>query len=576
MLVSLFSRARANKMGDYLFLVLVILFAMWLRSVGTGTFGRLDNADFPTSAPKQMLHLQAPVHPDEYFIVATPVDMMVRKSLNPNFFEYPSGLIYLNYYIFGLTGDLQAEDLAQRADQSLRRYAPFSFYFMSRIWSVLGSTITAACAFSIMRLVMGRFTGIAAAFLVATSYISIHHAHYAKPESLSTGLMMISIWAAVATLYGRQIKYRNWMFILSGICTGLAATIRYNAGSVAVFLVLAGLVLIYRHRTKTMFLSVGVSWMMVPIVFLVGTPYALLDFEVFYSQLTHIIGQFLVTAKYITPEGVTDPLNGFSILFSYLVRYGMGMTGFILAIIGLYAVLGRKSTSSRGTSSPLTFVLINLTFLVSYMLVTMRTVRPLLSDNLLVLIVPQFLLLASIGVGEIRYRTRFLKLFAAPAAISISVIIPLMLSLPMVFTLAAVDTRNKMQEWIYDYIPLQSRFLLVEPYNVPLDPALYPYKQNFNIRNISQEDISKYDYLVLSTARLDLFADADMIISDEEYALFDAEFAAISSAFPLVAEIERTRFFGDTDPMNPARYWHQPGLLLFCLNETACNHVKYQ
>jgi 4-amino-4-deoxy-L-arabinose transferase-like glycosyltransferase len=569
---SFISHASRNKTIDYLFVVLVILFAMWLRSVGIGTFGHIDYADFPTYAENEMLHIQAPVHPDEYFIVATPVDMMVRNSLNPKFFEYPSGLIYLNYFFFLVTGDIQREDLSQRVDQNIRTYAPFSFYFISRVWSVLGSTITVVCAFSIMRLVSGRFTGIAAAFLVATSYISIHHAHYAKPESLSTALMMISIWAAVATLYGRRYQYQ--MYIFSGICTGLATTLRYNAGSVVIFLVLAGLVLVYKHRTKKALLSVGIAWIMVPVMFLLGSPYVLLDFEVFYSQFTHIIGQFLITARNITPEAITEPLNGFSILFSYLVRYGTGITGFILAIIGIYRVLVNRSKNLSGASSPLVFVLINLTFLIIYMLVTMRTVRPLLSDNLLVLIIPQFLLLASIGVSQIRDHMRFLKLLAAPLAIIVSVIIPLTLSIPMVLTLATVDTRIKMQEWIYEYIPLQAKFLLVEPYNVPLDPALYPYSHNFNIRNIHQEDINQYDYIVLSTARLDLFADADFIISDDEYALFEAQLEEILSTYPLIAEIERYRFFGDTDPMNPARYWHHPRLLLFCINEIACNNVR--
>lgn len=558
---------------EYGFIVIVILFAMFLRGVGIGNFGRLDEASSPSYAANAMLHIQAPVHPDEYLLVTTPVDMLLHGRLNPTFFEYPSGLMYLNYVVFGLTGSEIPIELAPRQGENLRTYAPFSYYFIGRVWSVLGGVMTIACAYSIMRIVSGRFAAIAASLLVATSYISVQHAHYAKPGVVSSGLMMLALWTAIMALYTKQDKTRYWMYIFGGIFTGAAATVRYNAVSISIILFFVGLILLYRHRTFQTLFMIVLSWCFIPIVFFLGTPFAALDFAGFYAGFTYIVGQFLTTGQNILPEIIVSPTEGFGILFSYLVIYGLGGVGFFYFLIGLYGAWRNRPLQLLKTNSELLFISLISIFLLAYMMVTMRTIRPISSDNLLILIVPQCLLLASLGANWLYHQFPLSKILTAPMIIVASVCIPLALSIPVLVTLAETDSRNKMQEWIYDYIPTNSSFLLIEPYNVPLDTTLYSYDQNFNIMNFRLEDSKDYDYLILSITRLDLLADADSIVTDEEYAPWNEQFQLIDSSFLRVAWIDRPQFITANEMMNLARYWHQPSLILYCLNEDACRAV---
>lgn len=559
---------------EYVVIVIIILFAMFLRGAGIGDFGRLDKAAFPSYSPYGMLPIQAPVHPDEFQLVAKPVEMLLRGQLNPKFFEYPSGLIYLNYVVFGLTGAETPLEFAPRQKENLRDYAPFCFYFIARVWSVLGGVLTVACAYSIMRIVSGRFAALAAALFVATSYISVQHAHYAKPGVPASGLMLLVLFLIVASLYSKTLvgSYRNYIF--AGLVTGIAATVRYNAAAISITLFFAGLILFYRHRSAKTGLVVLLAWFLVPIMFFLGTPFALLDFSEFYRQVTYISGQFLSTAKNVPPELIVSSQEGFGILFVYLINYGIGIVASIYILIGFYGIWEQHPKRFLKENSASLFAVLIISHVAAYIFVTMRTIRPLQSDNLLILIVPQCLVLASLGAAWLYQRLPLRKTILAPLIIIPALIMPLIISLPALRLFTEPDTRNRMQAWIYENIPVGSRFLLIEPYNVPLDESLYPYQQNFNLLSFDPAQAQDYDYLLISKAYLDLLGDADEIVTDEEYRPWLNQFELIDSSFQRLAWIERPHFWGDNEAMNPIRYWHQPSLILYCLNELACEKVS--
>jgi hypothetical protein len=60
-------------------------------------------------------------------------------------------------------------------------------------------------------------------------------------------------------------------------------------------------------------------------------------------------------------------------------------------------------------------------------------------------------------------------------------------------------------------------------------------------------------------------------VTDEEYQPFQAQLDLIEAHFPRLAWLDRPRdYLGYGEMMNTGVYWHQPGLTLYCLNETAC------
>ena len=560
---------------DYAVVVIVLLFALGLRVIGTATFGRVDAAKLPSTAPYDMLHAQTPLQPDEYALVAIPYDMVLRKRLNPGFYEYPSGLMYLNYVLYQVTGTLRGISLDDRLNASLREFAPFELYFLSRMYAVLAGVLSVACAYTILRLVSGRFAALIGALLVATSFLLVQHAHYIKPGIPATALMMIALWASVAALYAHRRVVTYKMYLLSGVATGAAATVRYNAAAIGIVLFLSGLLLLWRHHTRRMGVVVLVAWLLVPITFFIGTPFALLDFQEFYRQFAHISAQFLSTGSNINPVVLTTPSHGFMILLRFLIVYGFGIPATVAIVVDIYGAWRNRPKNIFKTNSELLLILLLLPFMVAYMLVTMRTVRPIFSDNVLLLILPQGLLLAAIGANWLYSKLPLPKWLLAPAITFVMLIMPLVWTMPAVALFAQVETRVRMQDWIYEHVPVGSRFLLLGGHNVPLDPARYPHIQNFNFMGFDATQQPQQDYLLVSDALWDLMARADALVTDGEFVRWQRQIDSIEAAFPLVAWIDRpTTYPGYREMLNMMAYWHQPGLRLYCLHEAACEALS--
>ena len=234
---------------DWLGVTALLLFAAGLRIIGL-SYGQLNPEYFPSYAPYGMVHEQLPVNPDSFQNVAIPVEMALKNRRNPEFFTYPSFIINLNYVMNGLTGALDGLSLSDRQGLTLLNYAPFSLYVFSRVYSVFGGLLMVACAYAVSRLVCGRKAALFAGLIVASSYTLVTHAHYAKPNTLATGWMMLALWSGVAALYARQSRSRETLYILSGIATGLAASTYYNGIAVALIIAPIGLILYLRHRSR--------------------------------------------------------------------------------------------------------------------------------------------------------------------------------------------------------------------------------------------------------------------------------------------------------------------------------------
>ena len=103
---------------------------------------------------------------------------------------------------------------------------------------------------------------------------------------------------------------------------------------------------------------------------------------------------------------MTTPAHGFMILLRFLAIFGMGIPASIFVVPGLWAAWHERQSRRRSHATQWHLVWMLVVFLTAYMLVTMRTVRPIFSDNLLLLIIPQALLLSAIGAGWLYDRLR--------------------------------------------------------------------------------------------------------------------------------------------------------------------------
>ena len=323
------------RRADWFAVTLTLLFAGGLRIIGID-HGHLDPAYFPSYAPKGMTHEQLPVQPDEFLSVSIPVDMALRGSWNPGFFEYPGYIVNTSRVLLHLTGSLEGLSLDDRAGRTLREYAPFAHYVAGRMFSVFGGLLMTACAYAICRLVDGRYSALLAALLVATNFTLTQHAHYIKPGSLAGGWMMLAAWAGVASLYARRFRARGWLVLLACIATGLAATTRYNAICVALITLPLGLILLYRHRTRAMLRGVALAWLAIPLVFFIGSPYILRDFDAFWRGFSYIVGQFTTSGANVPRYFLVDAWAGLGYLLRYGALFAFGMPALVFMVLSLF------------------------------------------------------------------------------------------------------------------------------------------------------------------------------------------------------------------------------------------------
>jgi len=221
-------------------------------------------------------------------------------------------------------------------------------------------------------------------------------------------------------------------------------------------------------------------------------------------------------------------------------------------------------------------VAILLVFLLAYSFVALRTIRPNHGDDLLVVILPQFILLAGLGAGWLYERTPLPPCLLAPGLALLLLIVPLVLSVQLVRMFVQPDTRQVILPWIYDHLPRSSNIILNGPYNVPLDAADYPNQPVFGAYIPLDDPLvtSWGDYMIFADPLLFDVERSREIVPPDAIQESRAYLAALDRQFPRIATLERPSWTGWDWFLNMATYWHNPGLIVYCLNDASCAAMR--
>lgn len=225
------------------------------------------------------------IHPDEPTVVRGA--LRVRFYSNPMHFDWPHLFIYLNFFVYMVFAKLRDILTMVGLKETVSAMFPLVwnddliFYLITRIFAAFLGALTVFPVYLTAKKLFNERAAILSAFVMALLPFHIWHSQYSLIDVPMTFFLAISMFFSTLILSSNRTRY----YILAGLFVGLAASTKYNGGLAALMVVTAHLLRVYVNREK-LFELTGIknlllSGMFAVLGFLIGTPYALLDFDTF-------------------------------------------------------------------------------------------------------------------------------------------------------------------------------------------------------------------------------------------------------------------------------------------------------
>lgn len=197
---------------------------------------------------------------------------MGQYGLNPHFFEYPSLYLYFMLFVYGLyylIGRAAGLFSGTRDFALLLVRDPTSFHLIGRILEALFGVGVVFLAYRAGRAAFSRRTGLLAAFVTAVLPSAIFTGHVTKGDMAAVFLGMV-FWLCAYRIY-EEGKTRD--YVLAGTLLGLAVSTKYYLAPLGIALPAAH----FLSKRRGSHAMLAISLALIPLFFLIGTPYAWLS-----------------------------------------------------------------------------------------------------------------------------------------------------------------------------------------------------------------------------------------------------------------------------------------------------------
>jgi len=234
-------------------------------------------------------------HPDEPTIIRSALG--IRFDPNPKHFDWPHLYIYVNYFLYMLFAKFRSLLGAMNLKNTLSNVFPLIwnddliFYYLTRCLSAILGALTAIPLYLTSKNLFGKKAGILTALAITIMPYHVWHSHYSLGDIPAAFLVSWALY--YSSLIIKSSDKRN--YILAGLFIGLSASIKYNGGLTALMVPVAHFLRIFwtnKNEDKIknfqrIFLGsedikkLIFSGLFAFLGFLIGTPFALLDFKTF-------------------------------------------------------------------------------------------------------------------------------------------------------------------------------------------------------------------------------------------------------------------------------------------------------
>lgn len=467
-------------------------------------------------------------HPDEPKTIQIAQNIFTTGDLNPHYYSYPSLFIYLNalayipYYFYGtIKGEFSTpNDIpgitvltmgVGEADQS-------SVVLLGRLLTVTFSVLSMFLVYLIgVEVSSKKRIGILSALFLALSPVSVSTSRYITPDAF------VTFWILFTTLFCIRINQNGEIrdYLLAGIGCGLTISTKYNGVVIGIVILLAHF-LRYDFREwknhlfdRPLFLAV----LMIPVSFLLTTPYAVLDVKNWFGGLSFEFTHY--SAGHAGMEGNS--------LVWYLT-FLKSSEGMVVILGFLYMIINIRNFKSNY------FPLIGFTFIYLF-IVSLFQVR---NDRTILPIVP-FLCVFSGALCSDLYEGMITKNRYSPILKNVTFILILMTVSYSLFQNTQVarklvypDGREVSANWIEQNLPSGSK-IAIEAYSPYIDPSKY---QIVPMTRIIDQPIEWYSnqgvkYLVFSQGMFQRYYDAPFLYKEEK-----TKYDGFFTSLPLIYETD--------------------------------------
>jgi len=463
-------------------------------------------------------------HPDEPNKIAMAQTMFKTGDLNPHYFKKPTLFIYLNallYFPYYWVGSFLGW-FASRTDipgplmqaMGVGRISPVPV-LMGRMLTVVFGVLGVYLTYQVSRQVFGGKSSIPllSSLLLALSPTHANNSRYITVNVFLTAAVLAVSWASHRVYQrGKLVDY-----IISGALCGLAVAFKYPGALVVSTLIAAHFI---REgwsgiRSRDFYIAL----MIVPVVFAVLTPFAVLDYPQFLNDTLFEAQHYSTGHAGMEGEALTWYL-------SYAWK-SEGVLSILALVYMVYGVVSRRKPLVLLAAFPVLYF----AFISSFVVRNDRTFLP---------VVPYLSIFGSTAIVKI---WRIAAVRAAQPGRAWIWLLTLMVTLMSIGTLSAnsfvyasqlqlSDERELGSTWLEDNIPPGAK-IAVESYGAFISPELYEaYGVNAMIDHDTQWYIDEgFDYLVFSDRSFGrLYTDPDKYRDQiERYESFFNQFALMKT-----------------------------------------------